>query len=174
MLRLFKDQPLVPFAEMASFEPEFIDSTEDEIFSANVGSENDEINKFDLIIGCLQDLLIDSQFVGLQQDFCLNHCEIFENKCENKLVYSQIFQQYTDLIERFIQCRLSEQIEGFSMNELTMQLERHEDEIPDDIVDVLLSFSDFEEFKSLMLSYKQNETPCFEIQGGALITGVAS
>lgn len=48
------------------------------------------------------------------------------------------------------------------MNELTMQLEEHEDEITDDIVDMLLSFSDFEEFKNLMLSYKQNETPSFE------------
>lgn len=48
------------------------------------------------------------------------------------------------------------------MNELTMQLEEHEDEITDDIVDMLLSFSDFEEFKNLMLSYKQNEIPSFE------------
>ncbi|CCI46435.1 unnamed protein product [Albugo candida] len=160
------------FTENASFEPEIAESIEDEIFSANVGLENDKITKFDAIIGCLQDLLIDSQFVGLQQDFCLNHCEIFENKCENKLIYSQIFQQYTDLIENFIQCRLAERIEGFSMNELTMQLEEHEDEITDDIVDMLLSFSDFEEFKNLMLSYKQNEIPSFEIQGGALLSGV--
>lgn len=62
------------WAENASFEPEIAESIEDEIFSANVGLENDKITKFDAIIGCLQDLLIDSQFVGLQQDFCLNHC----------------------------------------------------------------------------------------------------
>ncbi|GMF30641.1 unnamed protein product [Phytophthora lilii] len=43
------------------------------------------------------------------------------------------------------------------------------DEIPLDVIDVLLSSSDFEEFKSLMLSYKQNETPCIEITGDALI-----
>lgn len=43
------------------------------------------------------------------------------------------------------------------------------DEIPPDVIDVLVSCSDFEEFKSLMLSYKQNETPNFEITGDALI-----
>jgi ADP-ribosylation factor 2-binding protein len=37
------------------------------------------------------------------------------------------------------------------------------------VIDVLLSCSDFEEFKGLMLSFKQNETPCIEITGDALI-----
>lgn len=43
------------------------------------------------------------------------------------------------------------------------------DEIPLDVIDVLLSCSDFEEFKILMLSFKQNETPNFEIMGDALV-----
>jgi ADP-ribosylation factor 2-binding protein len=55
-----------------------------------------------------------------------------------------------------------EKIENFTMEELLLQMQEHEDEIPGDVVDVLLSCSDFEEFKSLMCSFKQNETPCIE------------
>lgn len=31
-------------------------------------------NKFDEMIGVLQDILIDPGFVDMQRDFCLNHC----------------------------------------------------------------------------------------------------
>lgn len=31
-------------------------------------------NKFDEMIGVLQDILIDPDFVDMQQDFCINHC----------------------------------------------------------------------------------------------------
>lgn len=55
------------------------------------------------------------------------------------------------------------------MEELTRQMQEHEDEIPLDVIDVLLSCSDFEEFKNLMLSFKQNETPNFEITGDPLL-----
>lgn len=43
------------------------------------------------------------------------------------------------------------------------------DEIPPDVIDVLQSCFDFEEFKSLMLSFKQNETPNIEITGETLV-----
>jgi ADP-ribosylation factor-like protein 2-binding protein len=62
--------------------------------------------------------------------------------------------------------------QNFSMEELMRQMQEHEDEIPLDVVDVLLSCSDFEEFKSLMLSFKQNETPNFEITGDSLLTAI--
>lgn len=80
-------------------------------------------NKFDEMIGVLQDILIDPDFVDMQRDFCLNHCgtrrlnsvivsqpqhhssrsasgtlEVFDNVTENKLIYTTIFQQYTTLI----------------------------------------------------------------------------
>ncbi|KAF1793707.1 ADP-ribosylation factor-like 2-binding protein, domain [Phytophthora cactorum] len=114
---------------------------EEEVFDNDVGEENSEESKFDEMIGVLQDLLIDPEFVDMQSEFCRINCEIFDNVSENKLIYMDIFQQYTDLI----------------------------DEIPLDVSDVLLSSSDFEEFKSLMLSFKQNETPCIEITGDALL-----
>uniref|UniRef100_H3H109 ADP-ribosylation factor-like protein 2-binding protein n=1 Tax=Phytophthora ramorum TaxID=164328 RepID=H3H109_PHYRM len=206
--------------EEAMNQPEMADFDE-EVFDNDVGEENTEEAMFDEMIGVLQDILIDPDFVDMQSEFCRNNCgsilmvlavmllgqadsfalcriaEIFDNVSENKLIYMDIFQQYTDLIETFIERRLHEKLEVtnstnneqvrsffltnsaftfvivdlqyFSMDELCNQIQEHEDEIPLDVIDVLLSSSDFEEFKSLMLSFKQNETPCIEITGDALI-----
>eukprot|EP00644_Phytophthora_capsici_P008560 jgi/Phyca11/546149/estExt2_Genewise1Plus.C_PHYCAscaffold_200184 len=151
--------------EMADFGQE----DDEEVYGDDVGDENTEESKFDKMIGVLQDLLMDPEFVDMQRDFCRNNCEIFDNVSENKLVYMDIFQQYTDLIETFIERRLHEKLECFSMQELCNQIQEHEDEIPPDVIDVLLSSSDFEEFKNLMLSFKQNEAPCIEITGDSLV-----
>ncbi|KUF80940.1 ADP-ribosylation factor protein 2-binding protein [Phytophthora nicotianae] len=132
---------------------------EEEIFDNDVGEENAEESKFDEMIGVLQDILMDPEFVGMQRKFCRNNCEVFDNVSENKLIYMDIFQQYTNLIETFIERRLHEKLE----------VAKSTDEIPPDITDVLLSSSDFEEFKNLMLSFKQNENPCIEITGGAIL-----
>ncbi|RLN97329.1 hypothetical protein BBJ28_00003420 [Nothophytophthora sp. Chile5] len=128
---------------------------DEEIFSTDVGEENTEEAKFDEMIGVLQDILIDPQFVDLQSDFCRSNCEIFENVAENKLIYTDIFRQYTTLIGAWL-APSEEALADY-------------DEIPLDVIDVLLSCSDFEEFKSLMISFKQNETPCIEITGDALV-----
>ncbi|KAG7388882.1 ADP-ribosylation factor-like protein 2-binding protein [Phytophthora pseudosyringae] len=188
--------------------------------------------KFDEMIGVLQDILIDPEFVDMQSEFCRNNCEIFDNVSENKLIYMDIFQQYTDLIgtscarrciapryftvvspsdvaylydcafaETFIERRLHAKLEvanifqwmssatrfkstkvqrghslgdsfgggGLTSSCLLFARKNSADEIPLDVIDVLLSSSDFEEFKGLMLSFKQNETPCIEITGDALI-----
>ncbi|RLN26041.1 hypothetical protein BBO99_00000545 [Phytophthora kernoviae] len=148
---------------------DFGEYNEEETYCNDVGDENTEETKFDEMIGELQDILIDPEFVEMQSDFCRNNCEIFDNVSENKLIYMDVFQQYTDLIEAFLERRLHEKLDHFSMDELCLQIQEHEDEIPPDVIDVLLSCSDFEEFKNLMLSFKQNETPCIEITGDALV-----
>uniref|UniRef100_K3X855 ADP-ribosylation factor-like protein 2-binding protein n=1 Tax=Globisporangium ultimum (strain ATCC 200006 / CBS 805.95 / DAOM BR144) TaxID=431595 RepID=K3X855_GLOUD len=155
----------------ASDEPEITDALkfeEEEIFSTDTG-DNTEENQFDEMIGALQDILIDPEFVALQSDFCFRNCEVFENVTENKLIYTSIFNEYANLIESFLEQRLLEKLEYFSMDELVRQMQEHEDEIPLDVIDVLQSCFDFEEFKSLMLSFKQNETPNIEITGDALV-----
>ncbi|DAZ93725.1 TPA: hypothetical protein N0F65_009651 [Lagenidium giganteum] len=153
-------------------EPEVVDALkvdeEEEIFSKDSG-DNTEESKFDEMVGALQDVLIDPEFVDMQNDFCLKNCEEFEDLTENKLVYTTIFKQYTTLIENFLETRLCEKVENFSMDELCNLMQEHEDEIPGDVIDMLLSCLDFEEFKSLMLSFKQNETPSFEITGDPLV-----
>lgn len=110
--------------EMTDFER--LEDEEEEIFDNDVGEENTEDSKFDEMIGVLQDILIDPDFVGMQSEFCRNNCEIFDNVSENKLIYMDIFQQYTDLMETFIERRLHEKLESFSMADLCNQIQEHE------------------------------------------------
>eukprot|EP00937_MAST-01D_sp_MAST-1D-sp2_P005866 g5866.t1 len=124
---------------------------------------SDEENKFDAIVGALEEVLLDGDFVSLQDDFCTEHCGVFEDTDENKLQYTEIFFQYTERIEGFIAERLTATIEGFDMEEFGAMLEARPDEVTGDVFDTLLSLSEFDEFKALMLSYKARD------EGGSLV-----
>lgn len=73
---------------------------------------------------------------------------------QSKLVYTDLFSQYTELIEGYIIGRLTLEINFFSMERFGSLLADRQDEITGDVFDMLMSFTDFEEFKSLMLSFK--------------------
>ena len=113
-----------------------------------------EDNKFDSIVGALEELLLDEEFVSLQDGFCAEHCHVFEDTEENKLEYTDIFVAYTERIEGFIAARLQDAIEDFDMEEFGAMLEARPDEISGDVFDTLMSLSDFAEFKGLMLAHK--------------------
>lgn len=51
-------------------------------------------NKFDEIVGSLEELLISPEFEELQSSFGHAHCNEFEDDGENKLVYTAIFEKY--------------------------------------------------------------------------------
>jgi ADP-ribosylation factor-like protein 2-binding protein len=53
---------------------------------------------FDRIIGALQEVLLDESFSSKQQAFLNEQCSEFEDTDENKLSYTGIFTQYTDMI----------------------------------------------------------------------------
>ncbi|GMI46841.1 hypothetical protein TrCOL_g11935 [Triparma columacea] len=90
----------------------------------------------------------------MQSSFCSRHCSVFDDTEESKLIYTDIFSQYTELIEGYIISRLTSEVPGFTMDEFGAMLGNRQDEITGDVFDMLMSFTDFEEFKSLMLSYK--------------------
>ena len=113
-----------------------------------------EEQRFDAIVGCLEEVLMNPEFQLRQDQFCEMHCSKFFNDEENRLEYMPLFQEYSTLIETFIAEKLTECISGFSMEEFQDLLENHEGEICGDIFDLLLSLSDFQEFKDTMLSYK--------------------
>ncbi|CAK4510936.1 hypothetical protein LEN26_012839 [Aphanomyces euteiches] len=150
--------------EIASYDDE-----EEEIFSTDIDGGSAEENKLDEAMGVIQDILIDPEFIQLQSDFCQKHCEYFDDASENKLIYMDLFKEYTLLIENYLEARLQAQIDGFTMEELCQMIQEHEDDITGDVIDILMSCADFDEFKSLMLSFKQNDHAVFEIQGDSLI-----
>ena len=93
-----------------------IDGVEDdEEFTFTGNSHTAEDDKFDEVVGTLQEILIDPKFEKLQKQFFDKHCLQFEATEENKLVYTSIFKQYQNEIEKFITQRLSEEIADFNV-----------------------------------------------------------
>ncbi|RHY26091.1 hypothetical protein DYB32_007875 [Aphanomyces invadans] len=99
---------------------------EEEIISTDFHGGSTEENKLDEVMGVLQDVLIDPDFVQLQTDFCQKHCEYFDDASENKLIYMDLFKEYTLLIENYLEARLQAEIEDFSMDELCQMIQDHE------------------------------------------------
>ena len=66
-------------------------------------------------------------------------------------MYTTIFQKYTSTIEAYINQKLEESVENFSMDRFIVLLDTRKDQIEEQIYDLLLSFSDFESFKEMML-----------------------
>ena len=62
-----------------------------------------------------------------------------------------IFKTYTDLIESHILNRLNQTVDGFDMETFLKQVIDRKDEIDEPLMDLLLSFSEFESFKEMML-----------------------
>ena len=56
-------------------------------------------DKFDVTVGALQEILMDENFEKMQRAFTNKHCLQFEATEENKLVYTDIFKQYQEMLE---------------------------------------------------------------------------
>ena len=102
-------------------------------------------------MGQLQEVLIEPGFEEMQKNFFNQNCLQFEATEENKLVYMTIFKSYTELIEGHIMDRLNQTIDDFDMETFLKQVVERKDEIDEPLMDLLLSFSEFESFKEMML-----------------------
>ncbi|PNW69822.1 hypothetical protein CHLRE_19g751247v5 [Chlamydomonas reinhardtii] len=134
-----------------------VDGEEEDINFVDDGSKLDaETQRFDRIVGALEEVLLDEEFEELRESFCRENCQHFEDSDENKLIYTDIFSKYTSLVESTIDQRLKQAVPGFSMQEFMGLLESHKDSLMSDVFDLLLSLADFEAFKEVMLSYKRD------------------
>jgi len=129
------------------------DETEETYLETSGSAEEVE---FDGVCGALEEILLtDEEFLATQRRFGDEHSRIFEDTDENKVEYTALFEQYTALMERTLEERLASRVPGFSMRRFEMQLIERKDEIGGEIFDLLLSFSDFNEFKATMIAHKQ-------------------
>ena len=55
---------------------------------------NEKDDKFDQIVGALQEVLMEDEFDLMQRKFCHKNCMEFEATEENKLSYTPIFKEY--------------------------------------------------------------------------------
>lgn len=127
---------------------------DEEIFACDTESAEFE---FDEVVGVLEEILISEKLAKTQTSFCKDHAHIFEDDDENKHVYLNLFEEYSELMESHIAAKLSEAITSFDMQDFMSQLAERRDEITGDVFDLLLGLSDFDEFKQMMLAYKRGE-----------------
>jgi len=145
--------------EEAEEEPE-----EEEILAKGsyTSSDAESDRQFDVLIGILETMLLDDEFVSIVNNFGSKYCMEFEQDSVNKLIYTERFVQYNEMIEHFMEKYVIERMkeEGISttMHQIEDMVSNRLDEITGDVLDVLLSFSDFEEFKQMMLSHKDQAT----------------
>ena len=132
---------------------DFDDEDDDMNMIGTGGSAED--NYFDEVVGAIESILIDPEFSQLQRSYCLKHCSKFDATEENKLCYTDIFDDYTELLESNIESRLCKMIPGFQLSKFAAMCQQRRDEMTGDVFDLLLSFSDFNEFKELILSHKE-------------------
>ena len=144
------------------------DETEELYLEASGSAEEVE---FDGVCGAIEEILLtDEEFLSTQKRFCDEHCRIFEDVDENKVEYTGLFTEYTTLMERTLEERLADKVPGFSMRRFETQLIDRKDEIGGEIFDLLLSFSDFDEFKQMMVAHKASLQGA-DGPGGLSVTG---
>jgi len=131
------------------------DDEDEDIAYVSMGGDSGEDDMFDAMVGKLEEIIMDDEFNGQLTEFMQTHCTCFERGDEYKLEYTEIFQQYTTLIEEHVERGLREGIPDFCMEKFLALLEEREDEISADVFDMLLSLSDFEVFKEQMVEYKE-------------------
>ncbi|XP_007905766.1 ADP-ribosylation factor-like protein 2-binding protein [Callorhinchus milii] len=129
-----------------------MEDVEEENFVISVSSDVDA--EFDTVIGNIEDIIMGDEFQQLQRHFMDKYYLEFENTEENKLIYTPIFQEYIELLEKYIEQQLMERLPGFNMTAFTTSLEQHKDEISGEIFDMLLTFTDFLAFKEMFLDYR--------------------
>ena len=92
------------------------------------------------------------EFERLQTQFYERNAHHFTEDEENKLIYMTVFQEYLATIERYIEDRLVD----VRMDQFASMLRRRQNEIDGPLFEMLLSFSDFQVFKEMMLDYKRS------------------
>jgi len=106
----------------------------------------------------LQEILLDPKFDKLQTDFLDKNCDEFDAESkENKLSYTRIFDEWTKLIETYIDKELQEKVNGYSSEKFMKMVKERPDEVTGDVFDMLMSLSDFEEFRGVILAYKKSK-----------------
>ncbi|KAF3854477.1 hypothetical protein F7725_022532 [Dissostichus mawsoni] len=130
---------------------EMIDMDE-ENFAISTSSAADAA--FDAVVGSIEDIIMEEEFQQLQQNFMDKHYLEFDDSDENKLSYTSIFNEYVNLLEKHLEQQLLERIPTFNMNSFIELLMQHKEEVPGDIFDMLLTFTDFVAFKEMFLEYR--------------------
>jgi len=109
---------------------------------------------FDLIIGCIEDAIISEEFEIMQKGFLSEHCSVFNNCEENQLYHTDIFNNYTQLIEGYLNEKILMKVPQFSMQQFSQELKSRKEPLQGEIFEILAGLTDFLSFKEMMLHHK--------------------
>merc|ERR1712194_57042 len=132
-----------------------MEDDEDDVGLASTGGLNADDDFFDASIGVLEEIIMGEEFNQQQHSFMEAHCEAFDRDTELKLEFTEIFQEYTAILEHHIEDGLTQGVPDFSMERFLGLLEKREEEVSTDVFDMLLSLSDFEMFRTQMCEFKE-------------------
>ncbi|XP_031420744.1 ADP-ribosylation factor-like protein 2-binding protein isoform X2 [Clupea harengus] len=150
-----------------------MEDLDEEDFALSKSSAADA--EFDAVIGNIEDIIMDDDFQHLQQNFMDKYYQEFDDTEENKLIYTSIFNEYIDLLERHLEQQLLERIPGFNMSAFTHSLKQHKDEVSGDIFDMLLTFTDFMAFKEMFIDYRaEKEGRGLDLSDGLVVMSLSS
>ena len=125
---------------------------DDEDIACSRSSAKD--TQFDLVIGHIEDIVVDHTFQTKQMDFFDKHYTEFEDTEENKLTYTPIYQDYVSMLEKHIESELIKRMPSFNMKNFLKLLNERKNDISEELHELLLSFTDFLTFKELMIDHK--------------------
>ncbi|KAL6479067.1 hypothetical protein MHYP_G00125000, partial [Metynnis hypsauchen] len=146
---------------------------DEEEFAVSRSSDADAV--FDAVIGNIEEIIMEDAFQNLQQSFMEKYYLEFDDSEENKLSYTPIFNEYVDLLEKYLEQQLIERIPGFNMNDFTHSLKQHKDEVSGDIFDMLLTFTDFMAFKEMFIDYRaEREGRGLDLSSGLMVKSLSS
>ena len=131
---------------------------DDDDFEESIVNKDSEDFKFDVFAEALQDIVIEEEFEKMQNDFCEKYYKIFEDKEENKLEYTKIFNEYTKKTEDFLVKNLQKRVTQYKIDDFYKMLESKKFKMDEQLLDTLLALSDFNNFKDMMLNYKRAKT----------------
>ena len=129
----------------------------DDDFEESIVTKDSDNYKFDRFAEALQDIVIEDSFEKMQNDFCEKYYKVFEEKDENKLEYTKIFNEYTKTTEEFLEKELAKIVKEYKVDEFYKLLESKKFKIDEQLLDTLLDLSEFNNFKEMMLNYKREK-----------------
>ncbi|KAJ6638480.1 ADP-ribosylation factor-like protein 2-binding protein [Pseudolycoriella hygida] len=143
-------------------------------FDDNKSNGNQCTEYFNRVIGFVEDIVVSEEFQSLQRNFLEKHYQEFDDNEENKIIYTDIFKEYTSLMEFYIINHLNFRMNGsFQMEKFAQELQNMKPGLDGEIFELLFSLTDFLTFKDLILDYKASKNGRFEgLANGIIVTRI--
>mmetsp|Transcript_33873 Transcript_33873/g.40965 ORF Transcript_33873/g.40965 Transcript_33873/m.40965 type:complete len:207 (-) Transcript_33873:368-988(-) len=127
------------------------DETEFEIIDSGDG-QSAEDNRFDEIIGGIEEIILADEFCNMQKAWCAENCHHFTDDEENKLIYTELLEKYSNFLEDLLEKHLSRTVPGFDMGEFARLLGDRKDDLEGPVFDMLMAMTDYEAFRDMMIA----------------------